>query len=730
MAFSSSALRHGAAFLAAACLALTLGAALAAEPARTAVAVGANQQHKLARDLALPLADGSHVGHRWSRRVGDQHLVQIVVLSDSADPELAALRAHVLRLGGSVHARHPLVNGLTVQVPASQLAALAAHADVASVSPNRAVRGSASLLETDTGASAAKAAVPSNIRVGIYDGNGVITNYSGLDGSGVGIAILDSGVMRGHRSFLSGSGVRRVQRNVNMLNANLANWLVGVDSSLSPAPGSAALAGYEAAIAADNAVTHDAYGHGTHVAAVAAGRGLYQVPDTTGVAPGANVYDVKVLGANGSGSLSDVLEGIAWVVFHAREYNIRVLNLSLAASSSESWQTDPLCLAVRRATAAGITVVVAAGNFGQTAAGAEVYGAISAPGNDPSVITVGSTNAKTTAWRSDDQVNFFSSRGPTRSARTVNSVRVPDNLLKPDLVALGNRTFAAAATSNDPSKPVWNTLAAANPDLVGITGGSQVFGQTLMSLSGTSIAAPTVAGTVALMLQANPGLTPPLIKAILQFTAQVMNNANPLQQGAGLLNADGAVAVAKALRTDIASAIEGGRLVPGASLLASGAVRGLRVEAGRIVADIARNALTVAVITVVAVAMGFRFQNGLLGAVVYFAVPLAVGFGVAWFMVTVAMSADSAESAVGSLNAVLLLLTFFSTGFVKLDDLPGWAQPIASANPVSHIAAAMRSATTAGEPVFGFDAWVSVAWAVGLTVVFGFLATKAYSRSR
>lgn len=152
--------------------------------------------------------------------------------------------------------------------------------------------------------------------------------------------------------------------------------------------------------------------------------------------------------------------------------------------------------------------------------------------------------------------------------------------------------------------------------------------------------------------------------------------------------------------------------------------------AGRIVADIARNALTVAVITVVAVAMGFRFQNGLLGAVVYFAVPLAVGFGIAWFMVTVAMSADSAESAVGALNAVLLLMTFFSTGFVKLDDLPGWAQPIASANPVSHIAAAMRSATTAGEPVFGFDAWVSVAWAVGLTVVFGFLGTKAYNRSR
>ena len=72
-------------------------------------------------------------------------------------------------------------------------------------------------------------------------------------------------------------------------------------------------------------------------------------------------------------------------------------------------------------------------------------------------------------------------------------------------------------------------------------------------LSGTSIAAPAVAGAVALMLQANPGLTPPLIKAILQYSAQPLAGYNLLQQGAGLLNVDGAVALAKALRTDVAT---------------------------------------------------------------------------------------------------------------------------------------------------------------------------------
>jgi subtilisin family serine protease len=74
---------------------------------------------------------------------------------------------------------------------------------------------------------------------------------------------------------------------------------------------------------------------------------------------------VAVLDNAGFGQLSDLLAGIDWVIHHAREYNIRVMNLSLAADSSESWQADPLARAVRSATAAGITVVVAAGNSGQ-----------------------------------------------------------------------------------------------------------------------------------------------------------------------------------------------------------------------------------------------------------------------------------------------------------------------------------------------------------------------------
>src|SRR4029079_11996693 len=130
----------------------------------------------------------------------------------------------------------------------------------------------------------------------------------------------------------------------------------------------------------------------THVASVLAGNGGYQSPDSSGVAPGADLYDVRVLDQHGVGSISDVIPGIDWVIQHAKLLNIRVMNLSLAASSTESFVTDPLARAARAAVANGVVVVVAAGNAGKTVDGREVYGAVGSPGNDPSVITVGAAN--------------------------------------------------------------------------------------------------------------------------------------------------------------------------------------------------------------------------------------------------------------------------------------------------------------------------------------------------
>ena len=122
-----------------------------------------------------------------------------------------------------------------MQLPAHQLAALAARSDVAGISPNCTVMRCASLLQSASGSSTG------NVRSCSTSASGLVS-YSGLDGAGVGIEVLDSSVMRAHRSFRNAAGQSRVLRNVNMRNANLADWLGGVDSTLSPAPGSAALA--------------------------------------------------------------------------------------------------------------------------------------------------------------------------------------------------------------------------------------------------------------------------------------------------------------------------------------------------------------------------------------------------------------------------------------------------------------------------------------------------------
>jgi serine protease AprX len=124
----------------------------------------------------------------------------------------------------------------------------------------------------------------------------------------------------------------------------------------------------------------DPYGHGSHVAAVAAGSGAYQSPDSSGVAPAADLYDVRVLNDKGIGTLADVLAGIDWVIQRSKLANIRVMNLSLGAASTDSFLVDPLARAARSATAAGIVVVVAAGNAGKNAAGQAQLGSISSPG--------------------------------------------------------------------------------------------------------------------------------------------------------------------------------------------------------------------------------------------------------------------------------------------------------------------------------------------------------------
>ena len=151
------------------------------------------------------------------------------------------------------------------------------------------------------------------------------------------------------------------------------------------------------------------------------------------MAPGANLISLRVIGADGTGSTSDVIRAIHWAIRNKARYNIRVINLSLGHAVEESYKDDPLCEAVERAVNAGIVVVAAAGNRGKDDAGHSIYGGIESPGNDPYVITVGALNTHGTVARSDDELTTYSSKGPTAI----------DGLIKPDIAAPGNKIVSA-----------------------------------------------------------------------------------------------------------------------------------------------------------------------------------------------------------------------------------------------------------------------------------------------
>ena len=263
--------------------------------------------------------------------------------------------------------------------------------------------------------------------------------------------------------------------------------------------------------------TDDPYGHGSHVSAIAGGNGLVSNAAYLGIAPNAKLINLRVLNSQGTGTVSSTLAALDWLMANKVTYNIRVVNMSLGTPAVDSYRDDPICRAVRRLVNAGVVVVAAAGNNGKNSAGQKVYGMIHSPGNEPSAITVGATNTFNTNSRVDDGVATFSSRGPTRSSWTdTDGVRHYDGLVKADIVAAGNKIIAAQSPNN--------ALVRQNPQLDANV--SYYPSRDQMYLSGTSMAAPVVSGAAALMLQANPSLTPNMVKALLMYTAQPLAGFN------------------------------------------------------------------------------------------------------------------------------------------------------------------------------------------------------------
>ena len=343
-----------------------------------------------------------------------------------------------------------------------------------------------------------------NFRTSIATGARAIQQGLGFSGAGIGIAVIDSGITTWHNDLASRTptmypyGDQRVTAFVDFVNGRTAPY--------------------------------DDEGHGTHVSGIIAGNGHDSLGRNAGVAPDATLVALKVLDADGHGKISNAIAALDWVLSHRQQYNIRVVNLSVGAAVRESYWTDPLTLAAKRVADAGVVVVTAAGNIGKNAAGEPLYGGVTAPGNAPWVLTVGASSTNGSPTRDDDSIASFSSRGPTYL----------DWSAKPDLVASGVGTVSLAAPNS-------TFYATKTPMLVnGYVSGSE---RAYLALSGTSMAAPVVAGTVALMLQANPSLTPNAIKAVLQYTAEQRAGYNALTQGAGFLNALGAVRLARFFAT-------------------------------------------------------------------------------------------------------------------------------------------------------------------------------------
>jgi serine protease AprX len=262
----------------------------------------------------------------------------------------------------------------------------------------------------------------------------------------------------------------------------------------------------------------DAFGHGTHIAGLITGSASAASGITTaytgGIAPGAELVNVRVLGPDGTGLTSDVIDGIDWVIANKATYKIRILNLSLGHAVMESAATDPLCLAVERAVRAGIVVVASAGNRGKADTGQPILGGITSPGNSPYAITVGALNTWSTVSRSDDSVTTYSSRGPTRF----------DLAVKPDVVAPGNKVVSLEAAGS--------YLRTAYPTTHVAGKGSNGY----QRLSGSSMAAGVVSGGVALLLQGSPGLTPQQVKLLLQTGSTYLVQDGLVAAGAGSVN--------------------------------------------------------------------------------------------------------------------------------------------------------------------------------------------------
>lgn len=398
----------------------------------------------------------------------------IVVLNQTLSAaNLGALRQQV----GPFDTRfeYPSIDGFAATLTKGQITALARLDLVAQIEPDRIVKPTLDNATFWFGVQAART------QFGV-DGNA--GNNAAYTTNDIVIAIVDTGIDDGH---------------VDLDGSKVIAWKDFINDDPDP---------YD-----ENGCSY----HGTHVSSIAAGEGQGNSA-FTGVAPGAALVGVKVLGVQPApggpprcvGFESQVNGGIQWVIDNRGTYNIRVFNMSLGVGGCSDG-TDSQSLLVNAAVAAGLVAVVSAGNEGPaactTGSPAAAQDAITvAAMADPAHGSAVAFSSCGDAPAGGFYLVCFSSRGPTADGR-----------IKPDIAAAGVLIHAAAGGTTSSYK----------------------------DLSGTSMAAPFTTGTVALMLHADQALTPSQVKSILMDTAIDWGTAEKdTEYGAGRLDAFEAVRTA------------------------------------------------------------------------------------------------------------------------------------------------------------------------------------------
>ncbi|MBY9080275.1 S8 family peptidase [Paenibacillus sp. HN-1] len=349
--------------------------------------------------------------HLRTKNVRKPLIPVIIQLQQPLTPDrLRMLKRHAAPHKLKIRHRLHLLQSVSCHVPASCLKKLCACGEVSRIYHDRIKRASLNIASPSVGAAA-------------------VRRSTGLDGQGIRIAVLDTGVYP-HPDLI---------RPVNRITA----FKDFVNHRSRP---------------------YDDNGHGTHVAGDAAGNGWSSKGKYKGPAPGAGIVAVKVLDRDGFGYDSTIIKGIEWCIAQRKRLRLRILSLSLGGPAMTPCHDDPLCQAVERAVRAGLVVVIAAGNSGPG------RGTIESPGTSPSAITVGAVDDRRTVWQGDDRVTLFSSRGPAAGrickpdlsapGESITSLRAPSSALDRELpyLRVGTRYFTLSGTSM--STPIVSGAAA------------------------------------------------------------------------------------------------------------------------------------------------------------------------------------------------------------------------------------------------------------------------------